>query len=142
MVQNIKVLDWFFRDNLRQKFQDFSRFHKRLETWGIAFTSSTLVCYLFILFNYYYISFHKDSLQMNKDKVWFIADKDTIKKKKRKKERKNNQIIECLLKGNIFFVANGRYRFSYTVSGICVVLLNLVELQKNEIYLFLFMSKN
>ena len=140
MVQNIKVLDWFFRDNLRQKFQDFSRFHKRLETWGIAFTLSTLVCYLFILFNYYYISFHKDSLQIKS--MIYCWQRHYQKKKKKKKERKNNQIIECLLKGNTFFVANGRYRFSYTVSGICVVLLNLVELQKNEIYLFLFMSKN
>ena len=47
--------------------------------------------------------------------------------------------VEYLLKGNTL-VANGCYRFIYTIFGICVVLLDLVEYsQKNEIY-FLYHS--
>ena len=127
---------WFSRDNLRQKLQVFSCFHQRFETWGIAFTSSTLICCLFILFNYYYISFHKDSLKVNKNKVWFIADKESIEKK---------QSIEYLLKRTAFFVANGRYRLIYAITvncRICVVWLNLMESQRNPIQLFYFMLKN
>ena len=32
-----------------------------------------------------------------------------------------------------FFVANGRYRFIYNISDICVFLLNLVESQKQQV---------
>ena len=71
-----------------------------------------------------------------------MADKDNIKKKKKKERKKKQSNNRMPAQRNTFFVANSGYRFSYTVSGICVVLLILVELQKNEIYLFLFMSKN
>ena len=39
-------------------------------------------------------------------------------------------------------VANGRHRFLYIICGICIVLLNLIESQKSQIYLFYFMSKS
>ena len=50
--------------------------------------------------------------------------------------------MEYLLKGSIFLVANDRYISIYTVSFIWVVLLNFIESQKNEIYLFYFILKN
>ena len=34
---------------------------------------------------------------------------------------------EYLLQGNSFLVANGCYRFVYTISSVCIVFLDLVE---------------
>ena len=46
--------------------------------------------------------------------------------------------MEYFLKANPFFVANSLYAFIYTISSICVVLLDLVECsQKNEIFSFI-----
>ena len=68
---------------------------------------------------------------MNKNKVRFIANKDSFNFKKQNKTKQN---IEYQLKGNSFFVGNGRYRFFYTITGICAVLPNLAESQKDKIY--------
>ena len=35
------------------------------------------MCYLFILFNYYYIPFHKDSSKINKNSVHITADRES-----------------------------------------------------------------
>ena len=57
-----------------------------------------------------------------------LKDKNSIRK----------QNTGYLLKGNIFFVENGRYRFIYTISAICVVLMYLVECsQKYKIFSFI-----
>ena len=75
------------RDNLKQKLQVFSCFHQGFQTWSIAFTSSTFICYLFILFNNYYISLRQDNLKMNNksiNKVWFYCWQRHHKKNKKK----------------------------------------------------------
>ena len=94
-----------------KELQVFSCFYQRFETWSIAFTLSKFVCYLFLRFNYCYISFHKDGLKMNKSSVHktkydFLLAKTASRKKKMKKQQQQ-QNIEYLLKGNTFFVANG-----------------------------------
>ena len=50
----------------------------------MSFTSSTFTCYLFILFNFY-ISFHKDNLNMNKNNVY------------KTKVRKSKELLEFTL---------------------------------------------
>ena len=74
---------------------------------------------------------NKNSL--HKTKYDFIADKDSIKKTK----TKTKQNIELLLKENTLIAASGRYRFIYTISVICVVLLDLIEYSlNNQIYFY------
>ena len=64
----------------------------------------------------------------------FIGDKDSIKKQNK----------ESLLKGKTFFLANGRYRFIYTISDFCLVLLDWSSIRKRIkfltclSYLFIF----
>ena len=73
-----------------KELQVFSCFYQRFETWSIAFTLSKFICYLFLRFNYCYISFHKDGLKMNKSSVHktkydFLLAKIASRKKKNEK---------------------------------------------------------
>ena len=68
---------WFLKDNLREKLQDFSCFYERFSTWSISFNLSTFKCHLFILFNYYHISFHKDNLKMNKNGTHTTSERES-----------------------------------------------------------------
>ena len=74
MVETFRVAD--VSGIILHKNYTFSLVFMKDFNLNIAFTLGTFSCYFFILFNYYYISFHRDNSKLNKNGIHVAANRE------------------------------------------------------------------